>query len=163
MAVFLIELFPVDSAALELPIRYSIGRVDKRFGISESQLREAISLAEEIWETPLKMELFEYDPSAALKINLVYDGRQQFAVQSRLVETDLKKIQNVHSDLVQKYERLTELHRIQQNRYYQTKSEENRRLANALAVQINQLAAQLNKLASTYNSGVASYRQRYGG
>lgn len=63
------------------PIPYSLGAFDKQFNISEEYFLSALSDAEAIWEKPLGINLFAYtftDTSRdILKINLVYDYRQQ--------------------------------------------------------------------------------------
>ena len=59
------------------PVLYSIGTLDSRFGVSKSELLAAVKDAEAIWEKPSKRDLFEYDQEGALKINLVYDYRQE--------------------------------------------------------------------------------------
>jgi hypothetical protein len=58
------------------PIEYSIGRVDDRFNVSRE---DVISLSEDAanrWNKALGKEVLLYDPSARLKINLVYEERQ---------------------------------------------------------------------------------------
>lgn len=59
------------------PIAYSIGSLDPRFGISESSLRDALTSATDMWEQPIDKNLFVYDPKGSLKINLIYDVRQE--------------------------------------------------------------------------------------
>lgn len=58
------------------PIRYSIGMIDPRFGVSEKTFLADIDEATKIWETLIHRDLFVYDPKGDLKINLVYDDRQ---------------------------------------------------------------------------------------
>ena len=63
------------------PINYTLGDFDTRFGISEKYFLSALLEAEEIWEKPFGKELFAYKESSendsSLRINLVYDYRQQ--------------------------------------------------------------------------------------
>lgn len=58
------------------PITYSIGTFDPKFGISKSDFIKALATAEAIWEKPIGKNLFEYSPDGDLKINLIYDIRQ---------------------------------------------------------------------------------------
>ena len=62
-------------------IPYTLGTFDTKFNISKSYFLSALSDAEAIWEKPLGKELFVYMPensaSDVLKINLIYDYRQQ--------------------------------------------------------------------------------------
>lgn len=59
------------------PIAYSIGTFDSRFGISRTAFLDALSKAEAIWEEPSGKNLFTYEPEGNLKINLIYDFRQE--------------------------------------------------------------------------------------
>lgn len=67
------------------PIPYTLGTFDTKFNISKSYFLNALLEAEMIWEKPLGKELFTYkevgdkdDKSDdVLKINLIYDYRQQ--------------------------------------------------------------------------------------
>jgi len=63
------------------PITYSIGTFDTRFGISKEDFLSAVAQAEQIWEKPVAKQLFTYDPKGLLKINLIYDARQESTVR----------------------------------------------------------------------------------
>lgn len=67
------------------PITYSIGTFDMQFGISKEDFLKDVVLAEQIWEKPIGKNLFAYSPNGALKINLIYDIRQE-------ATTELKKM-----------------------------------------------------------------------
>lgn len=64
-------------APCSTPITYSIGSFDSRFGISRADFLNAINQAVQIWQKPINRNLFQYSPSGFLKINLIYDSRQQ--------------------------------------------------------------------------------------
>ena len=63
------------------PIHYNLGTFDIQFNISKNYFEGALTDAETIWEKPLGKELFVYTPTDSsrdvLKINLIYDYRQQ--------------------------------------------------------------------------------------
>ena len=59
------------------PIAYTIGTFDSRFGISKNTFLAAIAKAEAIWEKPAGKNLFTYETEGDLKINLIYDFRQE--------------------------------------------------------------------------------------
>src|SRR3989338_9295291 len=67
------------------PIPYTLGTFDAKFNISKKYFLEAVAQAETIWENPkgdhLGKNLFVYSPTntskSVLKINLIYDYRQQ--------------------------------------------------------------------------------------
>ena len=60
-------------------ISYSIGSFDSSFGIKKEDFLNAIKKGEDTWETVVNKDLFVYQPdgSGELKINLVYDTRQE--------------------------------------------------------------------------------------
>ncbi len=72
------EYFPCQN-----PIAYSIGSFDPRFGISKADFLENIASAESVWEKPVQKELFAYAPDGGLKINLIYDYRQEATAKLR--------------------------------------------------------------------------------
>ncbi len=59
------------------PITYSLGTFDTRFGISKQAFLNDINQAVQIWESPINKKLFEYSDTGSLKINLIYDYRQE--------------------------------------------------------------------------------------
>ena len=61
----------------ERPITYSIVSFDQRFGLTEAELLNNIKQAEEVWESSIDKQLFEYSPTGDLKINFIYDYRQE--------------------------------------------------------------------------------------
>jgi len=88
------------SASCPGPIRYRIGTLDPRFGITREEFRRLIEKAGNVWEE--KQKNFLYDPKGKLPINLVYDARQKFTqtaiairagVSAKLVQADLIKQQ----------------------------------------------------------------------
>jgi predicted Zn-dependent protease len=67
------------------PIAYSLGSVDERFGISQTDLLSAIATAEAIWEDPIGKNLFAYESGGNLKINLLYDNRQSATQKLKVI------------------------------------------------------------------------------
>ena len=63
------------------PIQYNLGTFDTQFNISKSYFLSAVADAEAVWEKPFGKQLFTYAPADSnanvLKINLIYDYRQQ--------------------------------------------------------------------------------------
>lgn len=59
------------------PITYDVDSFDSRFGISKTAFLKAVADAEAIWEAPAGKNLFEYASPGTLKINLIYDFRQE--------------------------------------------------------------------------------------
>ncbi len=65
------------------PIGYTLGSFDTKFGISKNQFLSALNKAEQIWEKPLGKQLFAYEPNGNLKVNLIYDYRQEATIKLR--------------------------------------------------------------------------------
>ncbi len=65
------------------PIAYSINSFDTNFGISKDQFMDAVAKAEQVWEKSIGKELFTSKPDGNLKINLIYDYRQEATVKLR--------------------------------------------------------------------------------
>jgi hypothetical protein len=59
------------------PIPYAFGAVDRRFRLSGDALARDANAAVAIWNQAAGRTLFAFRPSADLKVNLVYDTRQQ--------------------------------------------------------------------------------------
>ena len=91
------------STVCERPLSYRIGTLDARFGMSETELRQTLRAAEELWETPMGANLFAYDPTARLTINLVFDGRQQATVAKQNLVHTLKQTEVSHGKLSRSY------------------------------------------------------------
>jgi hypothetical protein len=60
----------------KVPVKYAIGNVDPRFKISSSDVLNIAEDAANRWDGEIGEQVLSYDPSASLKINLVYDDRQ---------------------------------------------------------------------------------------
>jgi len=63
------------------PIKYSLGTFNEQFGISKEEFLRSVKTAEEIWEKPIGRNLFEYSADGKLKINLIYDVRQEATIK----------------------------------------------------------------------------------
>jgi len=53
-----------------------------------------IAVAESVWETALKRNIFIYDPNSKFKINLIYDQRQLATLQKEKQESGLEALEN---------------------------------------------------------------------
>lgn len=89
------------------PIRYSIGTVDPRFGISQSDFQNTTAQAEKVWEDPTGKNLFEYDAGSDFKINLIYDERQKTTDEVEKMENQLSSLELKHDEVTQEYNSLS--------------------------------------------------------
>ena len=72
------------AASCSLPLNYTVGNVDTRFGITIENLVHDLSLAESVWEKRLEKNIFSYGTtSGAVRVNLVYDTRQKVIDSNR--------------------------------------------------------------------------------
>lgn len=92
-------------------IEFSIGEFDDRFGLTRSQFVKYIEQATKPWEKAAGKDLFKYSAIGDLKINLIYDNRQQFTeglnVQSELIDKDLEiftKLKTEYDSLISRYD-----------------------------------------------------------
>ena len=72
------------------PITYTIGEFDNRFGISREDFLSQVDAATKIWEKPIGADLFKYDPNGELKINLIYDSRQQTTQKNQQLQSTVQ-------------------------------------------------------------------------
>ncbi len=86
------------------PITYTIGSFDLRFGISEDVFSDAVAQAEKVWEDPARKDLFVYAPDGNLKINLIYDFRQEATEKLKALGIIVGDDEASYNELKSKYE-----------------------------------------------------------
>lgn len=89
-----------------VPIRYRIGTIDDRFGTSAEELKRIARSAEAVWEDAVGADLFMYDESAALPINMVFDERQENADRERELREDIEAKEGMSESVSAQYETL---------------------------------------------------------
>lgn len=92
------------------PITYNIGTFDTRFGISEEDFLEAVNRAEDIWEESADLDLFQYSEDGSLKINLVYDIRQEVTTKLKTMGIVVDNNKASYDALKSKYNALVSEH-----------------------------------------------------
>lgn len=80
----------------DVRVRYRIGEVDARFGLSRAEVEKLTTEAVAIWRDGTGKEWFVYDDEAKLSINLIYDERQMETVARQKIKQDLDNIQATH-------------------------------------------------------------------
>jgi len=109
---FFVGIF--EKSVCEEPIQYTISRFDNRFNISEESFLNAIKKAEASWEVPYGKELFVHVSQGRprdLKINLIYDYRQEATTRLDNIGGELKdnresydQLRKIFDDLRLSYE-----------------------------------------------------------
>ncbi|TFG35137.1 MAG: hypothetical protein E4H47_02175, partial [Parcubacteria group bacterium] len=168
------------------PITYSIANLDQRFGLTKEELLDDLMRAEKIWESSVNKQLFEYSPGGDLKINLIYDYRQQATEELNklgivihkdkasydilkarydLLAASYDKEKTYLADLVQNYEKSKSAYE-EAVRYWNSRGGAPKKEYESLEqakidldnqiLLINQTQDSLNKLVSTINSIAAA-------
>lgn len=104
----LTHLIRVKAAPCSVPITYSLGSIDERFGISTETLSGELKEAETVWNEPARRTLFEYAQSSGdVTINLVYDRRQAAADTLKAAGIQTNQSRESYGDLKARYDALS--------------------------------------------------------
>jgi hypothetical protein len=112
------------AAPCSMPIMYSLGTFDSGFGLTKMQFLDDINQAVQIWDKPFGKTFFElasssgsganaaaningYDAASDLKINLIYDYRQQATDAMNAVGSSIDDETSVYNALKAKYNSLS--------------------------------------------------------
>jgi hypothetical protein len=109
------QIFP--PAPCTVPIEYSIGTFDTRFGLSVEQFQTDIKKATAIWEKIAGKKLFEYSPEGDLQVNLSYDYRQHTTDQLHVISGSIKTDQSAYNQAKADYDRLNAAYSLQKNNF----------------------------------------------
>lgn len=85
------------------PITYSLGTFDNKFGISQTEFLNDIEKSIKIWEDSTNLDLFKYEPNGKLKINLVYDYRQEATDRLKNLGVKIDDTQSSYESLKSRY------------------------------------------------------------
>lgn len=89
------------------PVKYSIGSFDNRFGISDSQLMNDIDEAARVWNVAFGKPLLEYDINSPLRINFIYDNRQQVTTQRNAMDDQISSGQSDFNVMKVRYDAMS--------------------------------------------------------
>ena len=156
-----IDYFLPKPAPCSVPVSYTLGTFSPQFGISEDYFLSAVAEAQGIWEKGLGRKLFVYVPSVpggnVLKINLVYDYRQQATDELAKINLSTEGDKASYNSLKTKYLTLQQQIAVAKSAYATSPSEALRGEINQMVTQINSVAGSLNSLAKTLNLSVTKY------
>jgi len=96
----------INTPPCSVPIKYSIGEVNPGFGLSETEFLTEIETAAKIWSESIGRDLFLYDPKGKLKINLIYDYRQQTTNTLKSLDANIGNTQESYNQLRTQYQNL---------------------------------------------------------
>lgn len=104
-----------------VPLTYSLGTFDSRFGLSREAFLGHIASAEKSWEDVAGRELFRYvETGGDLTVNLIYDERQATTNKLQEIGGQIDGKKDTYESLKANYDRLSEKLR-QQRTTYNTK------------------------------------------
>jgi chromosome segregation ATPase len=98
------EVFNVFFQPCTAPIEYSLGTIDPKFKISHEQFLKDIDQAVLIWEDGVSLDLFKYSPEGKLKINLIYDYRQEVTDKLKSIGVKIDDSQSSYNNLKIRYD-----------------------------------------------------------
>src|SRR5688572_1833400 len=97
------KVYPYYTSACVRPIEYSIGSFDDRFDIDRPEFILALKEAEKIWETPTNKDLLNFTDDSTLKINLIYDHRQEATDKLKSLGYKIDNTQSSYTSLKTRY------------------------------------------------------------
>ncbi len=167
----LLYFFPIFSQPpCSQPIPYNLGNFDTKFGISKSYFLSALSDAENIWEKPSGKNLFAYQPEDSsvdvLKINLIYDYRQQATGKLDTLGTTVNNDKASYDSLKAKFTALKAQYDAEKSNLPNVDPKDKQAAIghiNILVDEINTLVVEINRLAATLNLSVKQYNTINGG
>jgi hypothetical protein len=77
------RLEQAEIATPHLPVDYSLGAFDSRFGISQERFLQIADEASKVWEDAAARKLFQLSQDGPMKINLVFDWRQERLLEAK--------------------------------------------------------------------------------
>ncbi len=95
------------------PIEYSIGEFNEKFGLSQEDFLKTLNQAADIWQEPVNKKLFVYATDGALKINLVYDSRQEATDKLKKLGLSIHNDQATYESLKNKYDSFDKIYNTQ--------------------------------------------------
>ena len=158
-----------------IPINYSINSVDSKFQINRQGFTDVANQAANEWNKQTGLDIFKFDSTAKLKLNMVYDSRQATIDQ---IEGQAATLQNQKSSLDSQntqFESLLQEYKDRLAKYnsevdyynshggappseYAALNQEQQSLKQ-LQRTLNDMATNLNRQADLYNADVSTLQQ----
>jgi hypothetical protein len=108
-------IFPAKPCAS--PLEFSLGTFDTEFGLSQAGFVSDIEQAGQAWDGAEGKTLFKYSPTGSLKINLIYDKRQQVTNALKQQDIAINNDKATYNALKTKYDSLISLYNNQKIAY----------------------------------------------
>lgn len=111
------------------PILYSIGEFDDNFKMTETEFMTDIANSAKVWNDVLGKTLLKYDPKGSLKINLIYDYRQQATVKQAEINSTIVSKKSSYEAMKTKYDSLSSEYSIDKTTLQKSIDDYNRSMA----------------------------------
>lgn len=82
------------AAVCPVPLTYHVGQIDPAFGVTKEDVRQYAAAAEAVWESRVNRNLFAYEDTKGITIQLVYDERQEVTDSEAKQRKELDEQQN---------------------------------------------------------------------
>ncbi len=150
----------------DYPIKYSLGDVDQRFGITKEELAGVADKSEKVWEVASNLELFTYDENATFKVNLVFTEIQANTEKVKEVESldsQYTNLEREYNSKLSSYNTRSFSYDVDvgywnsvggapSDEYYRLEREKN--ILEQMQIEVNSLVEKLNNLAEKINLAV---------
>ena len=149
-----------------VPIEFSIGTFDARFGLSQADFIDDVEQAGQVWTKAEGSKLFSYNSKGTLKINLIYDKRQQVTNELKVQGSAIDSDKAAYDVMKSKYDSLVSSYNDQKSTYENDRTKSKINVAtlnseiknlNSLSQQINETVPGLNALAQKLNMKVTVF------
>lgn len=128
---------------LDHRVRYRIGEIDPRFGLSEQEVKNLAQRATYIWQRDTGKSWFVYDKNARLTVNFIFDERQQTTLDYQKTRQDIQQMKHHQQQNAQTLEQ----NRANLDREF-----------NALQAEIRQLNQQYDYLNAQFQNTLPEHR-----
>lgn len=160
----------------DYPLNYKIGSIDPKFHLSPTELVTVLDQAAQIWNQAVGKKLLQFDPTAQLEIEMLYDDRQALKTQinqiegklaqtNRALQPSLAEYDKLKIDFKQKLQdlnnQIAEINKrggATPDEYNQLTNKQNE--LKAQANKLNQMAQDLNQSTDLYNQEVSQLDQK---
>lgn len=163
--------YKLSYSLCDSPIHYRIDTVDLKFNLSRSEFTRDVDSATNVWEAPIKKDLFVYDPKGELSVNLIFDERQSLTNQINQLESQVQTDKQSLSPQINDYKSQTASFESKFQSFKKEVEDWNSRggapedIYNKLIQEQKDLqaeAARLNEMARSLNISTQNYNSQVG-
>lgn len=147
----------VFQSKCRFPLEYYVGDVDPNFGLSRDDFAKAIQDATRLWEPAAGEPVFLQSSSSGVKVNLVFDERQQQTRDLQKMLSSLTTDKEKYDALKKEFDQINSALDAQKNSYEKQKAAYEKKLAD-----FKQLVELHNEKVRTYEANVAEWNTKGG-